>query len=340
MHEALLWKPLSKDRVHCELCNHFCVVEPDDRGKCGVRVNKGGRLHTLVFDRVAAMNLDPIEKKPLYHFLPGTTSFSIGTMGCNLECGFCQNWSLSQSPKTGQPIQGQHISPEDIVRAARETGAASISYTYSEPTIFFELVQATARLAGQAGLANVLVSNGFMTGRCLDELAPLIQAANIDLKAFSERFYQEVCGARLAPVLENLKTIRSLGWHLEVTTLVIPDLNDSKEELSAIAGFIAKELGAHTPWHVSRFHPTYRLTDRGPTPVESLERARAAGIAAGLEHIYVGNVPGREDNATACPSCGCACVTRDGFTVLRNRLKGGRCPQCGGEVSGVWSRAT
>ncbi len=332
MREARLWRALSEKRVQCELCSHYCLISDGGRGKCGVRENRDGTLFTLVDEQVAAANLDPIEKKPLYHFLPGTTSFSIGTMGCNLECGFCQNWSLSQPPKAGRPIEGQRVTPERIVEIARELGAASISYTYSEPTIFFELVEATARLARDAGLANVLVSNGFMSPRCLDELGPLIQAANIDLKAFSDRFYKELCGARLRPVLENLEHIRRLGWHLEVTTLVIPGWNDSDEELAGIAGFIADKLGPDTPWHVSRFHPTYRLTDRGPTPVERLEAAWRIGLDAGLHYVYVGNVPGHDTNSTKCPKCGCVCIEREGFTVRGNRLEDGACPSCGEPV--------
>lgn len=337
MREALLWKPLSEKRVQCELCSHYCLISDAGRGKCGVRENRGGTLFTLVDERVAAANLDPIEKKPLYHFLPGTTSFSIGTMGCNLECGFCQNWSLSQPPKAGRPIEGQVVTPERIVAIAQELGAASISYTYSEPTIFFELVQATARLARDAGLANILVSNGFMSPRCLDELGPLIQAANIDLKAFTDRFYKELCGARLRPVLENLEHIRRLGWHLEVTTLVIPGWNDSDEELAGIAGFIADKLGKETPWHVSRFHPTYRLTDRPSTPVERLEAAWRIGREAGLKYIYVGNVPGHDTNSTKCPQCGCVCIERSGFSVRDNRLKDGTCSSCGGAIEGIFT---
>ncbi|EPR44470.1 Radical SAM domain protein [Desulfovibrio sp. X2] len=336
MREAMLWKPLADNKVHCDLCCQYCVIADGARGKCGVRENRGGTLYTLVDDLVAAANLDPIEKKPLYHFLPGTTSFSIGTMGCNLSCGFCQNWSLSQPPKSGGRVEGQKTTPEDLVRAAKELGAATISYTYSEPTIFFELVQETARLALRNGLRNVLVSNGFMTPRCLDELGPLIQAANIDLKAFTERFYKELCGARLAPVLENLKHIRRLGWHLEVTTLVIPGWNDSDAELTSIAEFIAKELGTETPWHVSRFHPTYHLTDRGPTPVARLEAAYRHGKEAGLAYVYVGNVPGHPSDETACPRCGCVCIERSGFTVRGQRLENGACPQCGQELDGVW----
>jgi pyruvate formate lyase activating enzyme len=253
-HPARLWKPLKDQAVHCRLCSHFCIITPGGRGKCGVRENRGGELVTLVYALPAALNVDPVEKKPLYHFLPGTRIFSLGTMGCNLECSFCQNASLSQPPRLGGRVAGQSAQPADLAAAALSSGSQSIAYTYSEPTVFYELVEDTARLARAKGLKNVLVTNGFMSPECLEALGPdapdapgLVQAANVDLKAFTESFYADVCGARLAPVLENLRHMRRLGWWLEVTTLVIPGLNDSPDELAALAGFIAADLGPDTP---------------------------------------------------------------------------------------------
>lgn len=338
MRQALLWNKLEKSKVQCRLCAHNCIVRPGAAGRCGVRENHDGELYTLVYDKIAAANLDPIEKKPLYHFLPGSMSFSIGTMGCNMTCTFCQNHTMSQRPRQGQPITGQPATPELIVAAALDTGPAtrSISYTYSEPTIFFELVHDTAQLAVDKGLKNVLVSNGFMSRDCLDRLAPLVHAANIDLKSFSDAFYKKQCSARLEPVLDNLRYIKSLGWWLEVTTLVITDLNDSDEELERIAGFIATELSPDTPWHVSRFHPTFQLTDRGPTPVQTLEKAERIGRRAGLRHIYVGNVHGHAANSTFCPQCRDLCIDRSGFLVQANTLRNGRCGACGADVPGVW----
>jgi pyruvate formate lyase activating enzyme len=335
MHKARLWKPARDGKVACHLCSHACVIADGELGKCGVRVNSGGELHTKVYDRIAALNLDPIEKKPLYHYKPGTTSFSIGTAGCNMACTFCQNAGLSQSPKAGGMVQGQLAKPEEIVDAAVRSGAASISYTYSEPTIFFELVQDTSKLALEKGLANVMVSNGFMTGKCLEELDGLIQAANIDLKAFTDTFYEEQCDARLKPVLSNLKQVKEMGWWLEVTTLVIPGLNDSASELAEIAGFIAGELGRDTPWHISRFQPTHRLTDRGPTPVSALETAHDKGREAGLHYIYVGNVPGHARNSTYCPECEACCIERSGFAVHGRNMQGRACAACGTQIAGL-----
>lgn len=333
MQPALLWKKQDDDIVLCQLCSHFCRIPPGERGKCGVRVNREGELYTLVADRVAAANVDPIEKKPLYHFYPGTTSFSVGTMGCNLSCSFCQNYSLSFPPKQGRDVEGQKYSPVQIVDAAERSGAHSISYTYSEPTIFFELVLPTAKLAHERGLKNVLVSNGFMSPQCLDEFGLHIDAANIDLKAFSEDFYEVYCGAKLAPVKNNLKRIAKSPWWLEITTLVIPGANDSRDELARLARFIADELGPEVPWHISRFHPTYKLTDRDSTPTETLEMAYDIGKKAGLLYVYVGNVPGHPGNNTYCPDCNAVAVHRQGFRIVKADLS--KCASCGRPVHGV-----
>lgn len=336
MHRAALWKPLDDDRVQCRLCAHFCRIPPGERGTCGVRENRDGTLFTLVYDRAAAINLDPVEKKPLYHFLPGSLTFSFGTMGCNLSCTFCQNADLSQSPRQGRPVTGHAVTPEALVQAALDSGAASISYTYSEPTIFFELMRDTAGLAKKAGLKNIMVSNGFQSPQCLDELGPLIDAANIDLKAWNEDFYRDVCGASLGPVKKNLVHIRRLGWWLEVTTLVIPGLNDDPGDLRGMAAFVFAELGADTPWHLSRFHPDHRMLDRGRTPPKTLETARDMGHAAGLRYVYVGNLGPGERNDTTCPSCGEVVVRRTGFHAEPARLRAGACPACGAAVAGVW----
>jgi len=340
MHPAKLWKPLAGGKVQCRLCSHYCVLADGAAGQCGVRVNDGGALFTLVADRVAALAVDPVEKKPLFHFRPGTTTLSLATMGCTMRCTFCQNFSLSQPPRAGEPVQGRPAEPAALVRAARDHGCASLSYTYSEPTVFFELMLATAELAQAQGLDNILVSNGFMSPECLEALGPCIQAANIDLKAFSEEFYREICGARLAPVLDNLRRIKALGWWLEVTTLVIPGLNDSDAELAAMAGFIATELGPDVPWHVSRFHPDHRLRGVPATPVATLERAWRLGHEAGLRFVYPGNVPGHDAESTRCPGCGAVLLRRAGFTVQGNVLSHGpargHCPECGLPVAGVW----
>ncbi|BBD08581.1 AmmeMemoRadiSam system radical SAM enzyme [Desulfovibrio ferrophilus] len=335
MREAELYKTLTDQRVQCRLCNHFCIVAKGEAGTCGVRTNRDGKLFTLVDDKVAALGVDPVEKKPLFHFMPGTRTLSFATMGCNLSCSFCQNFSLSQPPRNGQMPMGQAASPAQLVASALEHDCGSISYTYSEPTVFFELIEPTATLAVDKGLKNIMVSNGFMSPECLDRLGPIIHAANIDLKSFSEDFYKDQCGARLAPVLENLKRIRELGWWLEVTTLVIPGLNDSDQELADIAGFIAEELGIDVPWHVSRFHPDFEKQDVGPTSVATLERAWAIGEAAGLQYVYTGNVPGHDAESTRCPGCGTVVVSRRGFTITGSDLKDGACAKCGQIIAGV-----
>ncbi len=326
---ALLWRPLEDATLQCLLCAHFCRIEDGGRGQCGVRENRGGKLFTLSHDRVAALNLDPVEKKPLFHFLPGTTTLSLGTQGCNLACLFCQNASLSQPPRLGAAPQGNRIPPQEIVRLARKSKAASVAYTYSEPTIFFELMRETAILAREEGLANIMVSNGFQSPQCLDELKNLIQAANIDLKSFRDEFYRDICSARLGPVLKNLAHMKKLDWHLEVTTLVIPETNDSDRELTDIARFVRDELGRDTPWHVSRFHPCHQMLEHRPTPLDTLKRAYDIGRGEGLHHVFVGNVPNSGLENTFCPGCGQMVVERSGFTILRDRLLRGACPGCG-----------
>lgn len=326
---ALLWRPLEDATLQCLLCAHFCRIEDGGRGQCGVRENRGGKLFTLSHDRVAALNLDPVEKKPLFHFLPGTTTLSLGTQGCNLACLFCQNASLSQPPRLGAAPQGNHIPPQEIVRLTRKSKTASVAYTYSEPTIFFELMRETAILAREEGLANIMVSNGFQSPQCLDELKNLIQAANVDLKSFRDEFYRDICSARLGPVLKNLAHMKKLDWHLEVTSLVIPEINDSDRELTDIARFVRDELGRDTPWHVSRFHPCHQMLEHRPTPLDTLKRAYDIGRGEGLHHVFVGNVPNSGLENTFCPGCGQMVVERSGFTILRDRLLRGACPGCG-----------
>ncbi|GAB7022296.1 AmmeMemoRadiSam system radical SAM enzyme [Salidesulfovibrio brasiliensis] len=335
MIEARLWKPLEDGRVHCRVCSHFCVIESGNRGLCGVRLNRDGTLYTLVYDRVASLGLDPVEKKPLYHYKPGTSTLSFATQGCNFSCTFCQNASLSQPPREGADPMGDPVTPEALVQAAKREGAQSISYTYSEPTIFFELMQDTARLAHQEGLGNIMVSNGFQSPECLKELDGLIDAANIDLKAFSENFYRDIVGAKLKPVLRNLKTIKKMGWWLEVTTLLIPGKNDDPDELRELAKFIANELGTDTPWHLSRFHPQHRMRDVAMTSVSSLETAVRFGREAGLEYIYIGNVPGHDYTKTHCPACGELVLDRAGFGLSFSALANGCCAACGRKISGV-----
>ena len=336
MFEARLWKSLKDDEVQCRLCNHYCIVKPGERGKCGVRGNTDGVLYALNYGKIAALNLDPVEKKPLYHFQPGTRTYSFATMGCNLSCTFCQNWSLSQPPREDGQIKGQIMTPEQLVNEAIRHKAASISYTYSEPTIFFEMIQDTAKLAKAKGLKNIMVSNGFMSRECLDELAPLIDAINVDLKCYTENFYHDITGAHLKPVLENLKYIKhTLGWWLEVTTLLIPGKNDSPEELDRLTDFLANEIGPDTPWHISRFHPDYKMNDTGITQADSLKTAYTMGKSKGLKYVYIGNMPGVNQQHTACPGCGILLIDRSGFSSTRPAIQNGKCESCDEKIDGI-----
>ncbi|WP_432735047.1 AmmeMemoRadiSam system radical SAM enzyme [Maridesulfovibrio sp. FT414] len=336
LHPARLWKKLKENKVQCRLCSYFCIIEPSAHGKCGVRQNVDGELMTKTYELVAAINIDPVEKKPLYHFLPGTSTFSLGTQGCNFGCTFCQNASLSQHPKTGRQITGQKVTPQTIVEAAIAHNCDSISFTYSEPTIFFELMQDTARLAHGNGLKNIMVSNGFQSPECIEELTGLIDAANIDLKAFNDDFYREICSGRLSPVLENIKHMKKNGWWIEITTLLIPGKNDSPDELKQLAAFIADELGEEVPWHISRFHPDYKMQDCPVTPMQALSLARKIGVDAGLEYVYVGNVPGNEHSTSFCPSCKAEIIKRFGFDMTNVGLEHGMCKYCGCKIDGVY----
>jgi pyruvate formate lyase activating enzyme len=334
--EALLYRPLDDRHVRCDLCHQRCTIAEEKRGICGVRHNRAGRLISLVFGRLVAANADPIEKKPLYHFQPGSRSYSIATVGCNFRCRFCQNADIAQMPadRDGQ-IMGREMTPESVVAAALAERCRSIAYTYTEPTVFFEMAYETARLAHDQGLKNVFVTNGYMTAEALAMIAPVLDGANVDLKAFSERFYARYCGAKLAPVLETLRAMKQRGIWVEVTTLIIPGLNDDAAKLERLAAFITEELGAETPWHISRFHPTYKLLERPPTPVATLKRAHDIGLAAGLRYVYMGNVPGQGGENTVCPGCGETVIERRGFSIKGYHIEKGRCRLCNAPVDGV-----
>jgi pyruvate formate lyase activating enzyme len=339
---ALLGVSEADGAVRCVACAHRCLVRPGRAGICRVRENRGGQLVTTVFGQAVAANADPIEKKPLFHVYPASIAFSIATRGCNFHCLHCQNWTISQAARDGLSVHSFDLPPDAVVAAALAAGSRSVAYTYTEPTVFIEYVVETARLALQAGLANVLVTNGYQTPEALDVLAPLIQAANVDLKSFEDRFYRRILGARLAPVLATLVGMRRRGIWVEVTTLLIPGLNDDPDQLSLLAGWIANELGPETPWHVSRFFPTYRLTDLDPTPAATIRRAVEIGRAAGLHHVYSGNLADGDDD-TCCAGCGETLIRRRGFVAVREALVDGRCARCGHSLAGVglaeWSRS-
>ncbi|MEA3365670.1 MAG: AmmeMemoRadiSam system radical SAM enzyme [Candidatus Hydrogenedentes bacterium] len=332
--EAMLYEKLPDNDVRCNLCAHRCFIADGEKGICLVRENRGGTLYTLVYGRTIARHVDPIEKKPLFHFYPGTTAFSIATPGCNFRCRWCQNWEISQMPRERHLIAGEKASPEEIVAAAQRTGCRSIAYTYTEPTIFFEYAYDTAQPASKAGLANLYITDGYMTVEMLEQFSPYLDAVNIDLKAFRDETYREYVGARLEPVLTSLKTIKQLGIWLEVTTLVIPGINDDPAEIKDVVTFISEELGPDTPWHISRFFPHYKMTDVPPTPLSKLEEARDIGLEAGLRYVYLGNTGNGED--TFCPECGALLIRRSGYRVFENRIQAGaRCPHCGAEIAGV-----
>jgi pyruvate formate lyase activating enzyme len=312
---------------------------PGEVGKCQVRLNQDGVLVSLVYGRAAAAHLDPIEKKPLYHFLPTQPAFSIGTLGCNFHCQFCQNWNISQPGRLlERPARlGQALSPDEIVRLCRERAIPIIAYTYNEPTVFFEYTLDTARLAVKYGIRNVYVSNGFQTREAIDAIAPYLHAINVDLKAFTDRFYRETCGGRLQPILRNSAYMANETpiW-VEVTTLVVPGMNDSEAELRDIAEFLAS-VSVELPWHLSAFHPDYQVLDRPATPRAALERAYAIGVEAGLQYVYVGNLVDARRSSTYCPQCGEMVVSRMGYQVRSRWQVPGTCQACGAGVAGVWS---
>jgi pyruvate formate lyase activating enzyme len=284
--EAMFYERSDGNAVRCGLCSHRCVILPGKSGICGVRKNQDGKLRTYAYGQVIASHVDPIEKKPLYHFLPGSYSYSIATAGCNFKCSFCQNWEISQALDADR---GYELKPEEVVREAKKNLCESISYTYTEPTIFFEYAYDTARLAKKAGLFNVFVTNGYITEEPVRAIKPYLDAANIDLKSFREDFYKEMCGAHLKPVLDCIKFMKYLGIWIEITTLVVTGKNDSEDEFKDIAGFIAG-IDPGIPWHISRFHPDFKYLEAGPTPIETLKKAEGIGKKAGLKYIHLGNV--------------------------------------------------
>jgi pyruvate formate lyase activating enzyme len=337
LKRAVLWEPDSDKKVRCKLCNHRCVIADDELGRCYVRKNIEGVLYSLNYDKVCSANPDPIEKKPLFHFLPGSSSFSVAAMGCNFQCDFCQNWQISQAAIEDGRIDGQAISPEQIVAAAVRSGCKSIAYTYTEPTIFMELCDDCGRLAKKQGLANVFVSNGYQTIEAIDFADDWLDGINVDLKAFTDDYYKRLCKAHLQPVLDTIKYIaKETNIWLEITTLLIPGENDSDDELRKLTEFIVGEAGADVPWHISRFYPQYKHLDAVPTPTEVLERAEQIGREAGLRYIYLGNVPGAKSESTFCYNCGRVLIERIGYRISANHIANGKCPDCGTRIAGVW----
>lgn len=329
----MFYEKLKDSKVRCFLCAHHCIISPGKRGICAVRENIDGTLYSLVYGKVIARHIDPIEKKPLFHFAPGSRSYSIATVGCNLKCLHCQNYEISQYPKVYKDIPGEEMTPEQVVKEAELHGCYSISYTYTEPTIFFEFAYDCARLAKQKGIKNVFVSNGYTSAEATREIAPYLDGNNIDLKG-DDNFYRKIAGARLEPVLNTIKLMKELGVWVEVTTLIIPGLNDSEDFLRWVAEFI-KSVDPAMPWHVTQFYPTYQLLDRPRTPVNTLRRARDIGLSAGLKYVYEGNVPGEGGENTYCPDCKELLIERYGFSLLKINMKHSRCPKCNALIEGI-----
>lgn len=337
MKEAMFYRSGKEKGVVCELCHHHCHIRQGKRGLCGVRENRTGTLYSLVYGRLVAEHIDPIEKKPLFNFLPGSRAYSIATVGCNFRCLHCQNYSISQYPHAHKgEIAGSKTTAGQVVGDALRSECASVCYTYVEPTIFYDFAYDCALLAREQGLKNVFVTNGYMSPDAARHLARVLDGVNIDVKAFSDDFYKKICKARLQPVLDSVRLMHELGVWVEVTTLIIPGLNDSGRELRDIAGFI-HSVSPTIPWHVTAFRPTYKMLDRKQTPVATLKKARKIGQQAGLHYVYEGNMPGRGGESTYCPGCGVQLINRFGFSVRKNDVADGRCTTCGHPIDGVWN---
>jgi len=320
------------NKIICQLCRHYCKLKEGQVGICGVNKNENAKLVNLVYGKVSAINIDPIEKKPLYHFLPGSTSLSIGTVGCNFQCPFCQNWQISQAKSTENSYS---VTPKELVDIALKNGCKSISYTYNEPTIFYPFAKDVALLAKENGLKNVFVSNGFETPEIIEDMVGVIDAFNIDIKSFKNDYYKKVLKGGLNGILDTLKRLKKHNFWVECTTLIVPGDNDSDKELKDIVNFIAKELDVNTPWHISAFHPDYKVQDKSYTPLETLQKAYNIGKEAGLNFIYMGNIG--KTNTTYCPNCHQALIERVGFSVVKNILNVDSCPYCNEKIAGVWN---
>jgi len=332
--EAMYYKQLPDVRVECELCPRACKIADLERGYCGVRENRDGKYYTLVHSRVCALNVDPIEKKPLFHYMPGTRAYSLATAGCNIECKFCQNWQISQFRP--EQIDSIKITPEEAVRFAKEKKCKTIAYTYSEPVVFYEYMYDTARVGKREGIGSVMISNGYIKKEPLIKLCKELNAVKIDFKAFTEKFYKETCSGELKPVLDTLLTLKEIGIWFEMVVLIVPTLNDSEKELRDMCSWINDNLGPDVPIHFSRFHSTYKIKNLPPTPVKTLEKARSIAIESGLNFAYTGNVPGHPGESTYCPGCKEIVIKRVGYTILQNSLNGNECGNCKHPIPGVW----
>lgn len=332
--EARWYKKLPNRKIQCELCPRRCLIDDLERGYCGVRENRGGTYYSLVYGRPCSIHADPVEKKPLFHFLPGRSAFSLATAGCNVFCKFCQNWEISQSRP--EQVESVDMSPDQVAAMASRQGCPVIAFTYNEPVVFAEYLHDIARVAGRRGLRSVMISNGYIQKEPMLDLCQVLAAVKIDLKAFSERFYRDLVDGQLQPVLDTLILLREQKIWFEMVYLVLPGENDAPEELSALCHWIVNRLGAEVPLHFTRFYPQYRMTNLPPTPIRTLQLARNIALEAGVHFVYTGNVPGDTGENTYCPGCGKLLIGRMGYTVTENHLKAGSCPGCGRAIPGVW----
>jgi len=336
VHDARWFDRLADKAVQCRLCPRECTVADQERGYCGVRENRGGDYKTLVYGALCTMNIDPIEKKPLFHYLPGTAALSVATAGCNMECKFCQNWQVSQYRP--EQVESVLVPPENLVRAAAARRIPTLAYTYTEPVVFSEYVNDTASIGRRQGVGSVMISNGYIREAPLRDLCRSLTAVKVDLKAFTEAFYADQCAGKLAPVLQTLDVLKAIGIHTEIVVLIVPTLNDSRDEMAAMAKWLVAHMGPDVPLHFSRFHPIYRVKNLPPTPLETLDRCRKIAMDAGLRYVYVGNVPFHEGESTYCPSCRKVVIKRVGYNVDASNLKDGACAACGQKIPGVWTQ--
>jgi len=336
-HAAMHWEKVEENKVKCVLCPRACEVADVERGYCGVRENQGGQYQTLVYGALCSGAEDPIEKKPLFHYLPGTTAFSIATAGCNIECKFCQNWQISQFRP--EQVPSTHVTPEALIELCKARRSPTIAYTYSEPVVFYEYMHDTAALARKRDIGSVMISNGYIQEKPLRELCRHLTGVKIDFKAFSEEFYREWCAGELKPVLAALEVLKDVGIWFELVILIIPTLNDSADEIKQMSKWVLGHLGADVPMHFTLFHPTYRVKNLPRTPVRTLERCREIALDAGVHYVYAGNVPTHPGENTYCHHCGNELIRRVHFRVASNNIKDGKCPKCGTTIPGVWSQA-
>lgn len=334
-HEAMFYTPIDEKTVQCELCSRGCTLSDGVRSFCRVREVKNGRLYTYAYGALCAMHVDPIEKKPLFHFLPGSEAFSIATAGCNYRCLSCQNWQISQT--TPESVENIDATPGEIASKAIQSGSRTVAFTYTEPSIFYEYMLDAAKAAKAQGLRTMYHSNGSLKAGPLDELSYHLDAANIDLKGFTQNYYNDFCKGNLAAVKDAIVRLKKNRVWVEITNLIVPTMNDDEGKIREMCLWIKDTLGPDVPLHFSRFYPQHKLTALYPTPVETLERARAIAIDAGINYVYIGNVPGNKAENTYCPKCGYAVIRRSGYTIAGNELSNGKCPKCGFEIAGVWS---